>query len=122
MQNSLQKSSKPAEILHSLYRLEGSTEQIIAALPTLTDDQLVEVKMQAKVLSRCAWRIECAAEAEMLRRAARRQNGGRGKRDEAGTGVDATVRHIAAELGTHPRTVYKGAAIHRTFFDKTSGS
>jgi hypothetical protein len=50
--------------------LKQTTVQVLASIASLTDDELLLVKQQAKAIGNAAWRIECAADAEIVRRAA----------------------------------------------------
>lgn len=111
-------SKQTGAILYSLNQVEENKDAIIAAIPSLADEPLIELRMQAKVLGRAAWEIECAADAEILTRESRRR--GRGVKDEDGAGVEAAVRKHAAAIGVTPRTIYRNAEIHRTFFNTDS--
>src|ERR1700678_3630819 len=48
--------------------LELMAEKWIGRLPDLSDDELLQTKQQAHNLGKAAWRIECAADAEIARR------------------------------------------------------
>lgn len=94
-------------------KLEAVIDQVIAELPNLLYEELIEVERQWANIGRGSWRVICAVHAEILNR----QPAYRGRlKDEDGRGVDAAVRKHAAERGIHPQTIYQNAAIHKTFF------
>jgi len=66
-------------------------------------------------MGKAAWRIECACDAEILKRTQARR--GRGNVDTEGVGVMATVASIAADAGVSPRTIFQNAQVHNTFFE-----
>lgn len=107
-------------VLHFLNQIEGRSDEIIAQLPGMDDEAVLEVRLQAKALGRAAWRIEIAADAEILKRENQRR--GRGVKDVEGKGVTAAVRKHAAEIGVNPRTIFQNAAIHQTFFNSASAN
>ncbi len=65
-------------------------------------------------MGRAAWRIECACDAELVKRTQARR--GRGNVDTEGIGVMATVARVAAAAGVSERTILQNAKIHNTFF------
>lgn len=98
----------------ALAAIETETAALIESLPNLSLDELSDMRNRAKTLGRCAWLIECAVDAELLRRM--RLTGGRGKADVEGRGITAAVKERAEELGVDARTVFRNAQIHNTFF------
>lgn len=99
-------------------KVEASADHIIAELPHMEDEEVLEIRMQARTMGRAAWRVECACDAVILDRESARR--GRGVRDIEQRGVDAAVRKHAAEMGVDPRTIYRNASIHQTFFNSDS--
>lgn len=106
-----------ADALHWLNAIENDADRIINDLPARTDDEVLEIRMAARSLGRASWRIECAADAEIMNRVSARQ--GRLK-DEEGKGVHAAVLKAATAAGVDPRTVYQNASIYKTFFASES--
>jgi hypothetical protein len=101
-------------------KVESAADKIISELPDMADEEVLEVRQQARAFGRIAWRIECACDAEILNRESMRR--GRGVKDSEGKGVDAAVRKHAAEIGVHPQTIYQNAAIHQTFFNSSGAT
>lgn len=101
-------------------KVEGATDQIISELPDMADDEVLEVRQQAKMFGMSSWRIVFACDAEILNRESQRR--GRGVKDLDERGVEAAVRKHAAALGVHPRTIYDNASVHKTFFNSGSAT
>lgn len=99
--------------LHDLLfnEAEARAADIIDALPTLTDEHLLETRRRAKDLGQVAWKIECAADAEILNRT--KAKTGRGNIDSEGAGVTSAVRDAADKLGVSERTIFLNAKIHK---------
>lgn len=96
-------------------QVESQAAEIISALPAMSDEEVWGLRIQARSFGTMAWRIECACDAEIMNRESVRR--GRGVKDVEQRGIDAAVRKHAYEIGVEPRTVYRNAAIHRTFFN-----
>lgn len=101
-----------------LNNVETVADKIISELPTMFDSEVMEVRQQARTFGWVSWRIECACDAEILKRESKRR--GRGVKDLEGSGVDAAVKKHAAEIGVEPRTVYRNAELHQTYFNSDS--
>lgn len=99
--------------------LERLEQGVIDRIPELSDEHVLRTRETARNLGSVAWRIECACDAEILKRTHARR--GRGNVDTAGIGVKATVKAIAAEVGVHPNSIYRNAQIHNTFFEPVNG-
>lgn len=116
--------SNPSRIASSAIqffnRVETTADAIIAELPQMADDEVLEIRQSARTLGHMAWRIEYACDAEIMNRESQRR--GRGIKDEHERGVDAAVRKHAAALGVHPRTIYDNASVHKTFFNSGSAT
>lgn len=100
--------SKVFGVINKLEKVEGD---IIALLPGMTDDEVLDTRVQAKTLGRSAWRIEIACDAELWNRTYARR--GRGNVDTEGVGVKATVAKRAAELGCSSRTIESNAKVYK---------
>jgi len=77
----------------------------------MTDEQVKMTYCYAQEIGKAAWRVECAANAEILRRVQQRAW------QRNGDGVAATLASVAADLGVSPRTIYRDAQIHNSFFE-----
>jgi hypothetical protein len=98
--------------------VESGADQLISALPNMADEQVWQLRVQARVYGRVSWRIECACDAEIMNRESVRR--GRGVRDTEERGVTAAVIKHAAELGVAPKTIFRNASVHKTFFNSDS--
>lgn len=78
---------------------QAIAERIICSFDTLSDEQLHEVRRKAKEGGAACWRIECATDAEIIRRAAKHGD------------KKAIVEQHAAEIGVTSRRVYENAAV-----------
>jgi len=94
--------------------VEAKSESVIALLPTMTDEQVKMTHSYAQEVGKAAWRVECAANAEILKRVQERAW------QRNGDGVVATLASVAYDLGVSPRTMYQDAQIHKSFFEKDS--
>ena len=90
--------------------VEAKSNSVIALLPTMTDEQVKITHCYAQEVGKAAWRVECAANAEIIRRVQQRAW------QRNGDGVAATLASVAADLGVSPRTMYRDAQIHNSFF------
>ena len=97
-------------LFNELNVIESKADTVIAMLPDMTDEQVKSTHSYAKEIGKAAWRVEVAANAEIMKRIQSRawQRGG--------DGVVATIASVAADLGIAPRTLYNDTQIHKTFF------
>lgn len=103
-----------AQILHLCHTLEGIRDQFIPLLPELSDKKIIEIRGTARIVGVWAWVVECACDAETLKRV-EAQKGGRGNKDEDQEGRLATVRQQAYRDGKGVSTLYQNAQIFNTF-------
>jgi len=97
-------------------RIEMGLELYIESLADLDHDDLLAVRGDARALARFGWRLECAADAELVRRFDPHEK-------VSGRRSAQSVRQLCAETGESARTIYRNAQIHRTFFTTaTSGT
>ena len=94
--------------------VESKSDSVIALLPTMTDEQVKMTHCYAQEVGKAAWRVECAANAEILKRVQARAW------QRNGDGVVATLASVASDLGVSPQTLYRDAQIHKTFFADTN--
>jgi len=102
--------SEAARYFDSLNHIEHVATDMIERLPSMTDDVLLMARGYAKQLGSAALRVECAADAELIKRA--HAPVGRGHKDVAGIGVEATLAHIAQEAHTSKTTLRANAQIY----------
>lgn len=74
----------------------------------------MDLRRKAAAVGRCAWLIECAVDAELLRRLGAQR--GRGHKDTNERGLLAAAKERAGELGVHHSQVFRNAQIFNTFF------
>lgn len=103
-----------AKIFHQINKLEAIEHDVIALLPTLTDDEVIETRNTARLLFASAWKIEVACDAEIWDRTKRAMNG-RGNKDVDEKGIMAAVNKRAQDLGCGASTVLKNAQIFKRF-------
>ncbi len=102
-----------ANIFGQLNRLDRLEDDVISLLPSLTDDEIIETRTYARGMGKTAWKIEIACDAEIWNRSYARR--GRGNKDEAETGIMASVNKRAAELGCGASTIRKNAQLFNEF-------
>lgn len=94
--------------------IELGLEVLISTLAEFDYDHLMAVRQDAKTLAKFGWRLECAADAELIRRADPKYV--RGKHDHEGKRNAQAVRQLCAETGESVKTIYRNAQLHRVFF------
>lgn len=112
MQTAVQSSERSnalSKVFGQINRLEKIEDDIIALLPDMSDDEVMDTRIYAKSLGRSAWRIEVACDREIWNRTEAKR--GRGNVDVEGVGIKATVAKRAAELGCTPRTIESNARV-----------
>lgn len=109
-----------AKVIHQINKLEKVERDVIALLPSLTDDEVIDTRTTARLLYCSAWKIEIACDAEIWDRA-QRSTGGRGNTDKEEKGIMAAVNKRAAELGCGASTIRKNAQLYRRFETVLSG-
>lgn len=103
-----------AKVFNQIHKLEAIEHDVIALLPSLSDDQVIETRITARLLFASAWKIEIACDAEIWDRTDKALRG-RGNVDAQEKGILAAVNKRADEIGCSARTVYENARIFRTF-------
>lgn len=92
-------------LFSDLNNFEYDADRLIDLLPTLSDDDLINVQNYAKTVTKQAWRVENAVCAEIARR-------GEQRGDKA-----VVVAHAAREMGISNSQLYKNGQIHKFFGD-----
>ncbi|HYE75651.1 MAG TPA: hypothetical protein VEF04_20070 [Blastocatellia bacterium] len=100
--------------LDNFNRLENSVDILIEGLPYETDDQVLHIKQYARSGGKAMWRLECAADAEIMKRVAQYRQ--RGKKCIDQEGATSEMERIAKAEGVTSRTIRRNAQIHNTFF------
>lgn len=103
-----------AKVISQIHKLEAIEHDVIALLPSLTDDEVIETRNTARLLFASAWKIEVACDAEIWERT-KRKMGGRGQKDADESGIMAAVNKRADELGCSARTVQENYRIYKRF-------
>jgi hypothetical protein len=107
-------TSALSRVFNHINKLEAMEHDVIALLPSLTDDQVMETRSSARLLYASAWKIEVACDAEIWDRT-ERVIVGRGNKDVDEKGIMAAVNKRAAELGCGASTILKNAQIFKRF-------
>lgn len=93
--------------------LENSADGVLELIPLLPDEMLLETRRYARTLGHVGWRVEVAADAEILQRIQSRALSG--KRDEAREGKMAAYENAAKIAGCHEDTIRRNVQIYKTF-------
>jgi hypothetical protein len=96
--------------------LEGRVEKALSRIRGMDDEGLVRIAAYARKLELYAFIIRGACASELRKRADVRLAGGHGRRDEAGTGVQARLERLAGSVGIDVVTLRTDARIYETFF------
>lgn len=103
-----------AKVLNQINKVERTERDIIALLPSLSDDEVIETRNSARILQCCAWKIEIACDAEIWDRSAVNLAKS-GKKDTGEKGILAAVNKRAKEIGCGASTVRANARLFRRF-------
>jgi hypothetical protein len=96
--------------------IEEAFERLTSKLSNLEEAQLVELAVKARYLEWCAFILRGMCAAELRRRHTARLEGGRGKRDKAGDGIQARMTQLAESIGVSRTTLETDARICEMFF------
>ena len=102
------------DLFQAFNNVDTFTGALIERIPALSDCDVLQTRERSREMGKAAWRIECACDAEIMKRTQARR--GRGNVDTEGVGVMATVVSVAAGAGVSPQTILRNAQIHNTFF------
>lgn len=103
-----------AKVIHQINKLEKIERDVIAILPSLSDDEVIDTRSTARLLYCSAWKIEIACDAEIWDRTQQAVRG-RGNVDKEEKGIMAAVNKRADELGCGASTIRKNAQLYRRF-------
>lgn len=103
-----------AKVINKMNQLEQSTQDVIAMLPAMTLEEVIETRTTAQLLYMAAWKIEIACDAEIWERH-EKHVGGRGKKDIDESGIMAAVNKRAKEIGVGASTIRANARLYDRF-------
>ena len=89
---------------------------LLNEIASTDDEQLIRIAANARLLERFAFLIRGMCALVLRRRYPQRLSGGRGKRDQAGLGIQAQMARLAEQTGVDRRTLETDARISDTFF------
>jgi hypothetical protein len=89
---------------------------LLSEIATTDDEQIIRIAANARLLERFAFLIRGMCALVLRRRYPHRLSGGRGKRDQAGLGIQAQMAKLAEQAGVDRRTLEVDARISDTFF------
>jgi hypothetical protein len=89
-------------------------ETIVAAIPMMEDGTIIGTWQQARGMGAFSWYVEAACAHQATRRVHART--GRGHKDLAGEGVEATLVSLATEVGRSPERIRRLARVYEEFF------
>lgn len=101
-------------LVKEFQRTEKTEHDVIAALPAMTDAEVIETRWRARIYHRSAWKIEIACDAEIWVRQERALRG-RGNVDIEEKGILAAVTKRAKEIGCGASTIRANARLYRRF-------
>ena|SRR2546423_1304892 len=96
--------------------LENALEELQLRLSELEEPRLIEIAIRTRYLEWCAFILRGMCASELRRRYSLRLVGGRGKRDQAGEGIQAQMTRLATSIGVSPTTLMTDVRISDTFF------
>lgn len=96
-------------------RMFGRLPDLVRQIPNMTEAQLLQMFRCADQLADFAFLMRGACASELRKRSGKLP-GGRGKRDAAGTGIQAQMEELARKVGTGRKTLETDARIKDTFF------
>lgn len=103
-----------AKIIAQINRLEKTEHDLIALLPALPFDEVIEARDSVRLLQCTAWKIEIACDAEIWDRVATNLSK-TGVKDADEKGILAAVNKRAKELGCGASTVRANARLFHEF-------
>jgi len=104
---------RPSRSIQRLAAIQTEASEVIRSLPKLGDAELLALRNRASEIGRCAWLIECAVDAELLRRLGEKR--GRGNKDVNERGLMAAAKERAEMMECEPGTIRRNAQIFNEF-------
>lgn len=103
-------------LIERFSRIEEGLRNLLAGLPTLTDEQLIKVIANAGRMERYFFLARGMCVLELRSRVKERLAGGRGNRDQAGKGIQAQTLQLAEATHVNISTLNTDARICEVFF------
>jgi hypothetical protein len=97
-------------------RIEEGLRNLLAGLPTLTEEQLIQTIANAGRMEAYFFLARGMCVLELRSRIKERLTGGRGKRDYSGKGINAQTLRLAETTGVNISTLNTDARIYEIFF------
>lgn len=94
-------------------KLAEFEEKLLTRLQDYSEDEIINIRMDARLLGIYSWRVECACDFELFNR--QRLVGGRGRKDTAGAGIGAALLKRMKALGCSHMHLRRNAQIYREF-------
>lgn len=101
-------------VVQQINKAQKTEEDVIAALPAMSDEEVIETRWTARVWFQCFWKVEIACDAEIWDRQ-ERQLGGRGQADTEEKGILAAVNKRSKQIGCGASTIRANARLYRRF-------
>lgn len=92
-------------------------EKTLRLIPEMEDGQIIRTASYARELEVQAYLLRGACAAELRRRSTTKLVGGRGKRDQAGIGIQARMKQLADKVRVDVKTLMTDVRIYETFFE-----
>lgn len=108
--------TETGSLIERFSRMEESLRKMLVGLPKLTEEQLIQVIANARRMEGYFFLARGMCVLELRSRVKEHLTGGRGKRDQAGTGIQAQTMRLAKATGVNISTLNNDARICKTFF------
>lgn len=100
--------------VQQINKAQKTEEDVLSALPSMTDEEVIETRWTARVWFRCFWKVEIACDAEIWDRQERGLERS-GKADVEEKGILAAVHKRAKQIGCGASTIRANARLYRRF-------
>lgn len=101
-------------VVQQINKAQKTEEDVISALPAMTDEEVIETRWTARIWFRCFWKVEIACDAEIWDRQERGLERS-GKADVEEKGILAAVHKRAKQIGCGASTIRANARLYRRF-------
>lgn len=108
------RTSALSKVIGQINRLEETERDIIALLPFISDEEVIETRNSAKLLTATGWKIEIACDAEIWDRTEANLTKS-GVKDVDEKGIKAAVNKRAQDIGCGASTIYANRQLYRQF-------
>jgi hypothetical protein len=114
----IHKESRASSLAHASNVLSDWAERMIAEVPQMSDDKIIETARTACELERQAFRVRGACAAELKRRIRERLRLSPLNHEPEDAAVCKQMAKLASELGISPHTLNDDSRIFETFGDR----